>query len=83
MNSLDGSNNVNGTFNSLIMSFYLIELPVMIFNKCFIFNPYFHPKTLVLSQLLQTSLSLGVGRVALVVLLFPGLNRSCEDIVQS
>ena len=56
----------------------LIELPVMSLNDGFVFNPDFHPKTLLLAELTQTTSSVGVGGVVLTVLHFPGLNKSSD-----
>ena len=57
-------------------SFYLIKLPVVSLDGGFVFNPDFHPKTLLLAELTQISIHLGVaGVVALTVLHFPGLNK--------
>ena len=55
----------------------LIKLPVMFLNGCSILQPDFPPQTLlVLTQLSQLSPGLGVGGVALAVLLLPGLTLS-------
>ena len=61
-----------------LVFFYLIKFLVMFFNFGLIFNPDFHPQSLVLTDLTQT-LSGRVGGVVLTVLLFPGLNKSSED----
>ena len=53
--------------------FHLIKLPVMFLNGCSILQPDFLP-LLVLTELSQ--LIIGVGGVALTVLLLPGLTSS-------
>ena len=54
---------------------YLLKLPVMFLNEGFIFHPDVHPETLLLTELTQTSLGVGVGGVTLSVLLLPCLNK--------
>ena len=56
-------------------SFYLIKLPVVSLDGGFVFNPDFHPETLLLTELPQTTSSIGVGGVVLTMLYFPGLNK--------
>ena len=48
----------------------------MSLNDGFVFNPDFHPETLLLAELPQTTSSLGVVGVVLTVLHLPGLNKS-------
>ena len=58
---------------------YLIKLPVMFLNDGFIFNPDFHPETLLLAELTQVTGGIRAGGVALTVLHLPGLNKARED----
>ena len=58
---------------------YLIKFPVMFLNGGFILSPDVHPETLLLTELSQFSLGVGVGGEGLAVLLLPGLNMSSED----
>ena len=50
----------------------------MFLNVGFVFDPDFHPESLLLTEL-NKSLGGGVGGVTLTVLLLPGLNKSSED----
>ena len=61
----------------------LIKLPVMFLNGCSILQPDFPPQTLlVLTELSQLRPGLGVGGVALAVLLLPGLTLSENILVR-
>ena len=53
--------------------FYLFKLPVVFLNGGHILSPDVHPETLILTELPQYSLGVGVGWVGLAVLLLPGL----------
>ena len=70
-------------FTVFMLNLYLIKLLVMFLYGGPIFHPNFHPKTLVLLQLTQFSLGLGVSGVAFTVLLFPGLVKYSEGLLCS
>ena len=70
-------------FTVFMLNLYLIKLLVMFLYGGPIFHPNFHPKTLVLLQLTQFSLGLGVTGVAFTVLLFPGLVKNSEGLLCS
>ena len=55
----------------------------MFLNDGFIFNPDFHPETLLLAELTQVTGGIRVGGVALTVLQLPGLNKASETALLS